>query len=134
MIAFVVGAILAVVIGIFAKIMRFDRDRSFYATVLIVIASYYILFSFISFEAIFIEIAVASVFTIIAVIGVLRWPLLLGIGILLHGFFDLTHNHYISNSGVPTWWPAFCAGVDIVLGVWVIYLIQIKKYLEPKNT
>jgi len=54
----------------------------------------------------------------------------LGIGILLHGVFDYYHGHFINNSGVPEWWPAFCAGFDIVFGIWVIYLIQIKKVYE----
>lgn len=130
MIAFGVGVLLAIAIGAFAKVTAFDRDRSFYATVLIVIATYYVLFSFISFEAIFIEIVIASVFSIVAVVGAFRWPLLLGLGIFAHGLFDFTHGQLINNSGVPMWWPAFCAGVDVVLGAWVIYLVIVKKYYQ----
>ncbi len=49
-------------------------------------------------------------------------PVLVGVGILLHGVFDFLRPMFISNSGVPTWWPGFCAGVDILLGAWVIWL------------
>ena len=40
----------------------------------------------------------------------------------LHGLFDLLHPAVIDNSGVPAWWPAFCAAVDLVLGGWVLLL------------
>jgi len=136
MIAFGVGVVLAIVLAIAGQVTKFDRDRSFFATILIVIASYYVLFSFISLEAMAIEITIASVFSVIALAGALRWPLLLGAGICLHGVFDFFHVQLINNSGVPVWWPSFCAGVDIVLGVWVIYLVQVKNNFEHarKNT
>lgn len=122
MIPFLVGAGLAIVLAIAARITRFDQDRSFYPTVLIVIATYYVLFAFMSGEAIVEEIMVASVFSVAAIAGGLMWPVLAGMGILLHGVFDFLHPMFIANSGVPAWWPAFCAGVDIVLGAWVIWL------------
>lgn len=126
MIEFIIGVILAIVIAIFAKMSKFDKEPSFYSTVLIVIASYYVLFAFISFESIGIEILIASIFSIVALAGAFRWPILLGLGILTHGVFDFVHSSFINNSGVPQWWPAFCAGVDIVLGLWVMYLVKIK--------
>ena len=46
----------------------------------------------------------------------------MGIGILLHGVFGFVRRTFISNNGVPAWWPAFCAGVDILPGGWVIRL------------
>ena len=116
-----IGAGLAVIMAALAKITGFDRDRSYYAVVLIVIASYYVLFACMANEAIIAEIAVASVFSIMAIAGALRWPLLLGVGILLLGVFDLFHGMIISNSGVPMWWPTFCASIDVVLGIWVIF-------------
>ncbi len=122
MLPLLIGAALAVVIAITAKAARFDKDRSFYPTVLIVISAYYVLFAFMSGEAIAEEIIVASAFIIAAFAGGLVWPVLAGIGIFLHGVFDFLHPIFITNSGVPVWWPAFCAGIDILLGVWVIWL------------
>ena len=42
---YVIGLILSLVVAAFAIIVGFDRDRSFYPTVLIIIASYYVLFA-----------------------------------------------------------------------------------------
>lgn len=131
--ALVIGAVLAIIMGVAARITHFDIDRSYYATVLIVIASYYVLFAFMAQEAIIIEIVIASIFAAIAVFGAYRWAPLIGIGIILHGVFDLTHSHLIHNSGVPSWWPAFCAGVDLVLGIWVIYLAITNKVLTARG-
>jgi len=130
MIPLSVGISLAVLLAILSRVTKFDKDRSYFATLLIIIATYYVLFAFMSSEALITEIVIASVFSEVALAGALRWPILLGIGILLHGVFDYYHGHFINNSGVPEWWPAFCAGFDIVFGIWVIYLIQIKKVYE----
>jgi hypothetical protein len=43
--ALLVGALLAFAVGLFATVSRLDRDRAFYPTVAIVIASYYCLFA-----------------------------------------------------------------------------------------
>ena len=117
-----IGVGLAIVLAIGARVMRADQDRSFYPTVLIVIAAYYILFAFMSGEGIVDEIVVAVAFCVAAIAGGARLPLLVGAGIFLHGVVDFLHSTFITNSGVPDWWPAFCAGVDIPLGAWVIWL------------
>ena len=43
--AFGVGSALAASVGLFAHIIGYDRDRAFYATVLTVVASLYVLFA-----------------------------------------------------------------------------------------
>jgi hypothetical protein len=50
--------------------------------------------------------------------------MLVGIGIIAHGLFDLVHDSVIENAGVPAWWPIFCGSIDIVLGLWVMILIR----------
>lgn len=132
----IIGATLGIILAIFARLTKFDRDRSYYAVVLIVIATYYVLFACIANEAIVAEIFVASLFSILATLGGLRWQILLGIGICLHGVFDFMHGYIISNPGVPIWWPAFCGSIDIVLGLWVIFLVVTKRGASgwSKNT
>jgi hypothetical protein len=44
-IEYVIGLILAVAVAGSATVVGFDRERAFYPTVLIVIASYYVLFA-----------------------------------------------------------------------------------------
>lgn len=121
MLPLLVGAVLAIVLAIGARITRSDQERSFYPTLLIVIATYYVLFAFMSGESIVEEIVVAAVFSIVAIAGGKMSPVLVGVGILLHGVFDFLRPLFISNSGVPVWWPGFCGGVDILLGAWVIW-------------
>ena len=122
MLPLLIGAGLAIILAVGARITRSDQDRSFFPTILIVIATYYVLFAFMSGESIVEEIVGAAVFSIAAIAGGIMLPVLVGVGILLHGVFDFLRPMFISNSGVPTWWPGFCAGVDILLGAWVIWL------------
>jgi hypothetical protein len=127
MLAIAIGVVLAVFIALLSRLTHFERDRSYFAVILIAIATYYVLFACMANEAIMAEVFVASIFAFLAICGALRWPLLLGIGIFMHGIFDLVHNNFISNSGVPLWWPMFCASIDMVLGTWVIYLVKTKR-------
>lgn len=119
-IPFCIGAGLGVAILIAAEVLRFSRDRSFYPTLLIVIASYYVLFAVMAGRPVVVEIVVATVFGIMAVASALRWRLLAGLGILLHGVFDFTRGGIVGDGGAPEWWPAFCGGIDVVLGVWLL--------------
>lgn len=120
---YLVGVILGLVVGGFATTAGFDRDRSFYPTVLIVIASYYALFALMGANphpALEIEIAVGLVFAVLAVLGFKKNIWLAAIGIGGHGFFDFfVHHALVTNSGMPVWWPGFCGTIDIVIGGWL---------------
>lgn len=120
----VVGLLLAIGVATLARFTGFDRERSFYPTVLIIIASYYVLFAVMggSTRALGWELAVALAFSAVAIVGALHAPVLVGAGIIAHGLFDLVHNGLVENPGVPTWWPGFCGSVDVLLGLWVISL------------
>ena len=98
-----VGALLAIGIAVLAKFTRFDEDRSFYSTVLVIIASYYVLFAVLggSSRALFWELVIALGFSTIAVLGALSLPMLVGTGIIAHGLFDFVHDQFIENPGVP---------------------------------
>jgi hypothetical protein len=124
MIPVVVGILLAVGVAALAKFTRFDQDRSFYSTVLVIIASYYVLFAVLagSGHALVWELVIAVGFSTVAITGALFLPTLVGTGIVAHGLFDMVHDVFIENSGVPTWWPSFCASIDVSLGIWVIVL------------
>jgi hypothetical protein len=122
----VVGILLAVGVAVLGKFTRFDQDRSFYSTVLVIVASYYVLFAVLggSGHSLIKELVAAVAFSIVAIVGALYLPTLVGIGIAAHGLFDLVHDGLIENSGVPTWWPVFCASIDVMLGLWVIMLTR----------
>jgi hypothetical protein len=122
----VVGFLLGIAIAALAKFTRFDEERSFYSTVLIIIASYYVLFAVLggSSHALVWELVIAVAFSTVAIMGALFLPTLVGAGIMAHGLFDLVHDMIIENPGVPTWWPAFCGSIDVLLGLWVMALTR----------
>ena len=126
MIPVAVGLLLAVGVAALAKLTRFDEDRSFYSTVLIIIASYYVLFAVLggSGHALVWELVIAVPFATVAILGALYLPTLVGTGIIAHGLFDLVHDVLIENPGVPAWWPSFCASIDLLLGLWVVTLAR----------
>jgi hypothetical protein len=108
--ALLVGALLAFAAGLFARASGLDRDRAFYPTVAIVIASYYSLFAVMgaSTRALVLESLVAGAFVAVAILGFRSslWVVVIALG--AHGVFDLAHGNVMSNPGVPRWWPAFC--------------------------
>lgn len=111
------GVGLGVVIAAFSSWLAFDRDRSFYPAVLIVIASYYVLFAVMAGDAraISIETGIAALFVIASVAGH-RWnPLMVAAAILAHAGYDAVHHVLFPTHGAPTWWPSFCGAIDAVL-------------------
>jgi len=124
---YLIGIVLGLSIAVLAKILGFDKDRSFYPVILIVIAMYYVLFAVISesSDTIIIELTIALLFAALAIIGARISAIVIAAGLMAHGLFDMFHNQLVMNAGVPLWWPGFCAGVDIVLGVFVLYSAMI---------
>jgi hypothetical protein len=112
--AFLIGIGLAMLVAVFARVVGLDRDRAFYPTVLVVVASYYGLFAVIggSPSAIVPESAAMLVFLAAVVFGFRRNLWLVVAGLLGHGIFDFFHGQLIANPGVPAWWPMFCLAYD----------------------
>lgn len=120
---FLVGVALAVVVGAFAMYAGFDRERSFYPTVTIVIAILYVLFAVMggSTQALLVEMLVASAFIVAAVLG-FRGSMWIVVGALAaHGLQDFVHGEIIDNPGTPPWWPAFCGAYDVAAAAWLAW-------------
>lgn len=47
-------------------------------------------------------------------------------GFFLHAAYDLGHDVFFINMGVPDWWGFFCAMVDVLIGLYLV--IHIKKH------
>ncbi len=120
------GIIVAIIIAALASILGFDKDKSFYPVILIIIAVFYVLFAIMSgsIDTIIRESVIAFVFIIVAITGAKKTVFIIAFGLIVHGIFDIFHNQFITNTSVPAWWPMFCAIVDIVLGTWVMYLTK----------
>jgi hypothetical protein len=125
MVALLVGVFLAFAVGLLATAVGLDRDRAFYPTVTIVIASYYALFAVMgaSTHTLVLESLVGAVFLAAAIVG-FRSSLWVVVGALAaHGVFDLTHGMVIANPVVPSWWPAFCLTYDITAAAYLTWLL-----------
>ena len=118
---YLIGLALSLAVAGAAAVIGFDRERAFYPTLLIVIASYYVLFAVMggSPRALAIEIIVGSGFLLFAVLGFKRSLWFAVAAIVGHGVFDFVHHWLIQNPGVPHWWPDFCLTFDVVFGAWL---------------
>ena len=116
---YVIGLALAAAVAWFATVVGLARERSFYATVLIVVGSYYVLFAAMaaSRRTLVAEIVVSGIFLLLAVLGFKGNLWLLAVGLIGHGAFDFVHHLFIDNPGVPRWWPGFCLAFDALFGV-----------------
>jgi hypothetical protein len=121
-----IGVSLALGVGVLFTTLRLDRDRAFYPTVTIVVASYYILFAVMgaSTRTIVLESLAGAVFLLFALYGFSSSLWLVVVALAAHGIFDLVHGAAIANPGVPTWWPEFCLGYDVTAAVYLAWLLR----------
>lgn len=124
----IVGFALALAVAAFARIVGFDRDRAFYPVVLIVVASYYLLFAAMAGGAgLAAELAPFALFAAAAVVGFRTSLWIVAAGLVLHGLFDFTRNAFLAGRGVPQWWPAFCAAYDVAAGVALAAILLLER-------
>ena len=118
---YLIGVILSLAVAGLATVVGFDRERAFYPTVMVVIASYYVLFAAMgaSTRTLIVEIVIASVFLLVAILGYRRNIWIVVAALIGHGVFDFVHHFFIDNTGVPHWWPGFCLAFDVLLGAFL---------------
>jgi len=124
-VAFLIGAVLALSVGLSATFFGLDRDRAFYPTVMIVIASYYALFAVMggSVHVLMVESIVVVVFFGASIAGFKTSLWLVVVALAAHGLFDFIHSQLIVNPGVPAWWPQFCLSYDVVAAAYLAWLL-----------
>lgn len=123
---YLVGIGTAIAVGLFASLVGLDKERGFYPTVLIVIASYYILFAATGASplALMVEALPAAVFILVAVVGFKGNAWILVAGLVAHSVFDFTHEWIIVNRGVPDSWPGFCLAYDSTAALYLAFLLR----------
>jgi hypothetical protein len=121
-----IGSVLSIVVSVFARLVGLDRDRAFYPTVLIVVASYYVLFAVIggTTHALIIELSVMAVFVVAAVVGFKSSLWMVAAALVGHGVFDFLHAGIVTNAGMPEYWPAFCGAYDVGAGGCLAWLLM----------
>ena len=123
---YLIGIVLAAFVCVFAMLAGFDRDRVFYPTLLMPIATYYVLFAAMarSTPALITESLVACVFLMLGLAGFKKNLWVVAGALAGHGVFDFCHHVFIDNSGVPVWWPGFCGSFDILAGGFLAMLLM----------
>jgi len=130
-----VGIAVAAFTSLLGRVAGFDRDRAYYPTLLIVVASYYVLFAAMggSTRALLVESAVMAAFVAMAVAAFRSRLWIAAAGLVGHGVFDmLVHAHLVANPGMPAWWPPFCAAYDVAAGLFLAWLLT--RGREPART
>lgn len=126
---YTIGFAAAIAVGLFASVIGFDKERSFYPVVLIVIATLYLLFAAIagSTESLVAEVIPALLFVATAAFGFRKTSWLVVVGLALHGVFDFIHPVVITNPGVPVWWPGFCLAYDVTAAIYLAALLLLRR-------
>ena len=124
--ALLIGIVLALAVGVFGRVVGLDRDRAFYPTVTVVVASYYCLFAVMgaSSHALLLETVVAMAFVAAAAVGFRNSLWIAAMALAAHGIFDVVHHRFVSNPGVPPWWPDFCMAFDLAAAGYLAWLIR----------
>jgi hypothetical protein len=133
---YLIGVGLALLVCAFAMLVGFDRDRVFYPTMVLVVATYYILFAVMgsSMTALGLESAAATGFVVLAVVGFRKSLWLIVAALVGHGVFDFFHHRVIQNPGVPVWWPGFCMSYDVLAGGFLAMLLLTRRSGFALNT
>jgi hypothetical protein len=128
-VAFVIGVVLALAVGVFSTAVGLDRDRALYPAVTIVVGSYYVLFAVMgaSTRILVLESIVGLIFLAAAALGFRSSLWIVAAALAGHGLFDLVHGRIISNPGVPAWWPAWCLAFDATAGAYLAWRIKSKR-------
>lgn len=117
-----------VVVAALGRIVGLDRDRAFYPVVLIVVASYYVLFAIMAGgHGLFLELVMFALFAAAAILGFRVSLWLVAAGLAAHGLFDFTRHWFLAGSGVPEWWPAFCGSFDLLAAVGLATVLLLEK-------
>jgi hypothetical protein len=120
-----VGVVLGLVVGLLTSVVGMDRDRALYPAILIVIASYYVLFAIMGGGAVLVpEMGLSAAFVLVAIIGFRTNLWIVAAAVVGHGVQDLFHGQLIANTGVPPWWPMFCATIDVVIGFYLAWRLH----------
>ena len=132
---YLIGVGLALLVCVFARVAGFDRDRVFYPVMVLVVATYYILFAVMggSTPALGMECAAAIAFLALAVVGFRKSLWLIVAALIGHGVFDFFHHRLIQNSGVPVWWPGFCLSYDVLAGGFLAMLLLMRSSGLPSK-
>lgn len=134
---YVIGSILALASIGMATAIGMGRERAFYPTIMIPIATYYVLFAIMgsAHDVLIQECLVAAAFCALVIAGYRTNLWLVVVALVGHGLFDVVHHRLIDNPGVPAWWPGFCMAFDVIGGaILALLLLGGRASTDPSKT
>ena len=126
MIEALVGAAVGVLTIVLARIIR--GQRWLYALGLLTLPSLYAFFALeageqaVGVKEMIYGIPFVVAGLVFAFVSIRQSAVVVGAFWILHGLYDLTHSQFITNAGVPGWYPLFCFSVDVVIGAYLLWL------------
>ena len=131
--ALMVGILLALSLIISFRTNRLERNRSAFPLILASFPVYYWVFALFGsdYQALVYEALIAIIFLALAYAAYRTKATtslyLLAAGYIGHAIYDIFHNELFINAGSPIWWPEFCGAVDVLVGLYLIYLARSSK-------
>ena len=130
-IALIVGTLIAALI-----IEKFGTAHSIrsikqYIVLLATFPFYYFVFAIAAsdFNALYYEIYLSIGFLLVAYLAYkvknAAALVVLAMGYIFHAIYDVIHEELFINSGTPTWWPEFCGAVDVIVGIYLLYIVYL---------
>ena len=126
--ALIIGIVIAVYVVIRLKKTKLEKKKWGYPVLLSTFPVYYWVFAIYGsdYGALSNELVVSLGFLTIAYVAYKLSNaiglLLLATGYIAHAGYDVIHNSLFYNSGTPLWWPEFCGAVDVLIGLYLVFL------------
>lgn len=119
--AFAAGVITAAVYVGLLRLLDSRRAQLLYAAGLLSAALIYVGFALLNHGTAHMDLELSGllIFGLVSVLTARRWPFILGVGWIAHGGWDFWHSAHPA-AYVPSWWPAFCAAIDWVVGICIL--------------
>jgi len=128
MYAIAIGAVIALAVVLLFKVWGLEETKWAYPVLLAEFPVNYWVFAIYGSDsaALLKEVLVGLAFLAVAYIAykfkAFVTMLFLAFGYVMHAAYDLSHKLLFINAGAPTWWPEFCASVDVLIGAYIAYL------------
>jgi len=126
--AFVVGVITAAAYVGLLRLLDSRLAQQLYAAGLLCAALIYVGFAGLNHGTAHLDLELSGllIFGLVSVLTARRWPFILGVGWIAHGGWDFWHSTHPA-AYVPSWWPAFCAGIDWFVGICILAIYVRRK-------
>lgn len=126
--ALAIGIIIVFYVIIRFRKTRLEKTKWAYPLLLASFPVYYFVFAMYGNDLVALgkELLAGSIFFLLAFIAYKSQHklsvLIVAAGSILHAVYGAYHDIFFINSGTPGWWLEFCGSIDLILGMYLIYL------------